>query len=111
MSHRITTKTEIKDKKLAIQAIKTAGWGHTVEGSTIRFHDGPMSRASLNLSTGEVVGDTDIHRRRDHTGLGALNQLYSEAKFRREAQRQGHEIVARTTDKQGRIHLRCKIHG
>jgi hypothetical protein len=110
MSHRITTRTEIKDKKLALQALKAAGWAHRVEGNTIQVNDGPMRYASINLATGDVTGDTDLHRR-GHDSLGALNQLYAEAKFKQVAQRQGHEIVSRSVDKQGRIRLRCKIHG
>jgi len=110
MSHRITTKTEIKDKKLAITALKASGWSYTENGNTLQIHDGPMRRAAINLSTGVISGDTDIHRR-DHAGLAALNQGYSEAKFRQEALKQGHQILWRKEEQNGRIRMRCKTHG
>lgn len=110
MSHRITTKTEIKDKKLAIQALKANGWSYTESGSTLYIADGPMRRASINLSTGVVAGDTDLHRQ-DVEGLQALNQGYAEAKFKQEALKQGHQILWRKQEQNGRIRLRCKAHG
>lgn len=105
MSHRITTKTEINNKKLAIQALKIAGWSYTEQGNTLRIHDGPMSNASVNTSTGEVTGDTDWHRRTGGDGLQALNKYYAEAKIRRETQKQGGQIMSREMTKNKNIVL------
>lgn len=74
MSHRITTKTSIKDENIAKAALAKAGWAHNVSGKTIDITSGPMSGARINLTTGEVVGDTDYH---DKSALQSLNQGYS----------------------------------
>jgi hypothetical protein len=105
MSHRITTKTEITNKKLAIQALKTAAWGYTESGDTLRVLDGPMRNATVNTSTGTVSGDTDWHRRGGGDGLQALNKFYSEALIRAETQKQGGQIESRTLDKDQNIIL------
>lgn len=45
MSHRVTTKTEIKDKAIALQAAKTAGIGVIDDGSYLRFTGGALNNA------------------------------------------------------------------
>lgn len=74
MSHRITTKTSIQDESVAKAALTKAGWSHTVSGKTITVTSGPMNGARINLTTGEVIGDTDYH---SDSALQALNQGYS----------------------------------
>lgn len=107
MSHRVTTKTEIKDKAIAIAALKAANYTYVEQGDTLRVTSGPMDRAVIHLKTGEVVGDTDVHNKSDDS-LGALKQRYTEAKFRRELQLSGGEIMSSVTNKDGDIVLRCK---
>lgn len=98
MSHRVTTRTDIKDKTVAVQALKKAGWGHHPEGDTgISVTTGPMAGAFIDLRTGIVSGDTDD--RLNEKKLGALKKFYAEAVFLREAQRQGHQVESRTVMK------------
>lgn len=105
MSHKITTKTDIKDKKLAETALKAAGWGYDVSGRTIRVTSGPMRNASINLQTGEVVGDTDYHGQNE---LGALRQHYSLAMVKQQCIKQGATIESERVDaKTGDIVLVC----
>lgn len=103
MSHRITTKTKITDKKLAAQALKAAGWSFTEDGNRLFITDGPMRNASLNLSTGEVVGDTDYH---NSDNLGALRQHYGLAAYKAQCFEQGATIESESVDaKTGEIVL------
>lgn len=75
MSHRITVSTEIKDRAAAAKALQKKGWRFADEGTEYRITSGPMSGASIDFSTGLVVGDTDLHSKDQ---LGSLNQAYSE---------------------------------
>ncbi len=102
MSHRTTLSTEIKEKNLAIQALKLAGWRYTEEGESLRIISGPMSRSVINLRTGKITGDTDWHSRGQ---LGALNKHYMEAKIRSEAIKKGATIESREVLKNGDIRL------
>jgi len=106
MSHRVTTRTEIKDKSIAIQALKSAGFSYAERGDTsISVTSGPMSGASIDLRTGVISGDTD--RRHSQKSLGALRKHYTEAKFRKEALKQGHQVESRQVLKNGTIRLIC----
>lgn len=107
MSHRVTTQTEIKDKSLAMRALKSAGYSYVDQGTSLLITSGPMNTATIDLTSGVVAGDTDRHRRGDDS-LGALKQHYAEAKYRAEMQKQGHDIVSRVVDKNGDIVLHCK---
>lgn len=108
MSHRVTTETEIKDKGLALQALKQAGFSYReVSPDTLTITSGPMTHASLNLTTGTVSGDTDHGHSRD--SLGVLKQFYGEAKYRAECLKQGIQIESRQLDKQGNIVLMCAM--
>jgi len=110
MSHRVTTQTEIKDQALAIQALKAAKMDFTQSGSTIRITSGPIAGASINLTTGDVEGDTDQGHRRSDNSLGLLKRHYAEAKIQQECRIQGITIESRTVEKDGRIRLRCQGH-
>lgn len=105
MSHRVTTQTEMKDKALALQAAKLAGVNVADEGNYLRFTSGPLARASLDLRTGLISGDTDY----GHTveKLDALKMHYSEAKYKLECARQGIMIESRTVNKDGEVTLIC----
>jgi hypothetical protein len=93
MSHRVTFSSEIKDPELAIRALSASKMTYQQyqEGgaSMIRITSGPLTHATINLRTGEVISDSDIHRKDE---LGALRQAYSEAEFKRDAQRRGVQI-------------------
>jgi hypothetical protein len=106
MSHRITTRTKIKDKKLAIQALKQAGWSYNESGSTLRITDGPMRSSAIDLSTGDIRGDTDQHSRNQ---LGALRKYYGEAKYRQECIKRGALVESREVIKNGDIRLICSM--
>lgn len=107
MSHRVTTKTEIKDRTLAIQALKSAGMSYQEHGDTIRITSGRMANATLNLKTGDITGDSDY----GHTGttLGVIRQGYAEAKSRAEILKQGHTIYDRVAEKNGDVTLYCRM--
>lgn len=107
MSHRVTTQTEIKDKALAIQALKAGGFSFSEQGTNLTVTSGPMRNATINLSTGLVSGDTDFHSKDD---LGALRQAYAEAKYKKECQKQGISVDSRkviTVNGQQVIRLEC----
>ena len=99
MSHRVTTRTDIKDKTIAEKALRKAGWSYHSEGDTgISVTTGPMAGAFIDLRTGVVSGDTDD--RLNAKKLGALKKYYAEEVFMREAvQRQGHQIESRSVMK------------
>lgn len=109
MSHRITTKTEIKNKDIALKALKAAGWKYDERGGKLVIASGPMRGADVNFETGEVGGDSDYLDRGDDS-MGSLNRHYAEALFRNEAQKRGIDILSRTVEKNGEIVLRCKAH-
>lgn len=103
MSRRVTTKTEIKDRELALQALKTAGMSYRESGKNIFITSGRMANASIDLTTGEVTGDSDYGH--NSGTLGGLRQSYAEAKFRSECLKQGISITERTTEKNGNVVL------
>lgn len=106
MSHRVTTQTEIKDKELAVQALQKAGWSYRDQGATLCVTSGPMTNATIDLSTGTIQGDTD--HRHNESKLGALRKYYTEAKFRKEALKQGISIESREILADGRIKMVCQ---
>lgn len=110
MSHRVTTQTEIKDKALAIQALKQANMAYSESGSTLHITTGPIADAMINLTTGEVSGDTDRGHKRGDDGLGILKRFYAEAKVQQECALQGIVIEERIVEKDGRIRLKCQGH-
>jgi len=103
MSHRVSTKTEITDKGLAIAALTQAGISFRESGDQIHLTSGDVRNAVINLKTGEISGDTDYQ----HTTqkFGVLRQFYSEAKFLSEAAKTGTIIEQRDVDHEGNIVL------
>jgi len=93
MSRRITTKTEIKDKDLAGQALKTLGYDYRTNGDTITITSGPLSHATINLKTGDTNSDSDYGHGDDSFGI--LKQHYMEAFLRKEYLRTGIRIEER----------------
>ena len=109
MSHRITTKTEIKDKKLAIAALNKQGWTYYDRGQDmIHVTSGPLSGATINTKTGEISGDTDIHRR-GFDGLEALSQPYAEVAWTQQVTKQGGMIEQRSVNKAGNVEIIARI--
>ena len=107
MSHRVTTQTTITEKKIAIAALKAAGWSYTESGNNLRISSGPMARSTINLSNGEVFGDAD-HVNDGDSSMGALNQGYSEALVRANAMNEGYEVEGREIEHAtGDIILHC----
>lgn len=104
MSRIITTRTEIKDKALAMQAFKQAGVSCIEQGDRfLRFTSGSMRNALLDLETGTITGDSDFGH---EDGLGGvLRQYYSEAQFKQEALKIGTTIDEREVNKEGEIVL------
>ena len=108
MSHRVTTQTEIKDKALAIEAIKAAGFTYAEDNDRLHITSGSMQNATIDLRTGIVSGDTDHRHTKEK--LGALRKHYTEAKFRAECLKQGISIESRRVDEHGNIRLMCQAH-
>jgi hypothetical protein len=105
MSRRITTKTQMTNKDLALDAIKMAGLSYSEEGaSTLRITSGDLRNATINLTNGNVTGDTDYHGR---DALGALRKFYSEAQIRERCRLEGHTVEERHVMQDGRIRLVC----
>lgn len=105
MSHRVTYKSELRDRDLTIQALAAIGCSYRNEGATKLVAIGsPLDGATIDLSTGEIVGDTDFHTRDQ---LGVLRQHYSEAEFRRMAILQGVTVETRQVTQEQVIELYC----
>jgi len=114
MSHRISIATSITDRTIAEAALKAKGWGYDVSGDTIRITSGPMSRANINLKTGEVSGDTDVHTDKygAHGNLGSLNRAYSEQLVRAQvASKSGYFEVCEEVQVNGKGKLRLVAAG
>lgn len=103
MSHRITTKTEIKDLALAKKALDQAGMGYRESGTTLAITSGSLRGATMDLATGEISGDSDFHSR---DSLGALRQIYAEQLVRSRIQMAGHYVESREMQ-DGKIILHC----
>jgi hypothetical protein len=109
MSRRVTFRSELKDRDLTIQALKSLNYSYTESGrDTLLITSGPMNRATINLKSGEVEGDSDFHSKGE---LGGLRQAYSEAEFRRVTQRQGAVIESRDVLSNGQIKMRVRMTG
>lgn len=107
MSHRVTTKSEMKDRSVVEAACRDAGIAYSVSGNSVSFTSGPLRGSYLDLTTGDIRGDSDYR----HTPeiLGALRQGYSEAKVKMELSKQGGYVEERNVDSQGRVVLLCHV--
>lgn len=104
MSHRITTQTSITNKTFAKEALKLAGLSYTESSNTLHVTSGDMRNASINLKTGTITGDTDMHNKK---ALGTLRKFYSEAQIRERCMQEGHTVEDRQVLEDGRIRLVC----
>lgn len=107
MSHRVTVQTEIKDKALAISALKAGNISYREQGDMLHLTSGGFDGATINLRTGDISGDTDYGHQAGKLGL--LRQNYSEAKYRAEAIKQGISITSKSVNKDGDIVLMCRM--
>lgn len=103
MSHRVTSRTEIRDAELATSALKQAGYSFDQRGNQILITSGDMKGANINLQTGDITGDSDMGHQA--AAFGALRQFYSEAKVKKETSQASGYIENRSTDQQGNIIL------
>lgn len=109
MSRRVSFRSEIKDRDLAISALTSLEYSYQARGEDgLDITSGPLTRAHINLRTGEVESDSDYH---SHADLGGLRQAYSEAEFRRVAQRQGATIESRTVNARNEVKLMVRMTG
>lgn len=108
MSRRVTFKSELKDRELAIQALQSKGYSFDEGGNTLLITSGPLARATINFKTGEVESDSDYHSKSE---LGGLRQAYSEAECKRVIQRQGATIESRTVNQKNEIELLVRMTG
>lgn len=108
MSHRVTTKTEIKNKALAISALKASGCDFREEGNNISISSGPLRGATLNLTTGVIGGDWNSGLRQGNDSIGFLKRFYAEATIMEEFALQGIAVEQRVVEKDGRIRLICQ---
>ncbi len=104
MAHQVTTETELTDASLLASALRAASIAFRIEKRKVVMTQGEAT-ATLDLRTGRVTGDVEVMDRR----LGIVKQLYGEAKYRAECERQGITIEARTVDKDGSIVLMCSM--
>ena len=76
---------------------------HEVRGNMIYMSSGDFKNASLDLSTGNIEGDSDYGHKQDR--FGVLRQHYSSAKVKAEFLKTGTVIDEETTDEEGSIVL------
>ena len=108
MSHRVTTRTEIRDKSLAIQALKSAGLSFIDRTNSLEVTSGPMMGATIDLRTGNIEGSFDVGLRDSNNSLGFLKRHYAEAKIMQEFMIRGIAVESREVLKDGSIRLICQ---
>jgi hypothetical protein len=91
MSHRVTTKIDMTDKRLAKEALKEAGLSFTESGESLHITGGTgLRNATINLRDGTITGDTDYgHNQRT---FSKLRCFYNLAKYKEEVFKQGGTI-------------------
>lgn len=108
MSHRVTTKTEITDRELALAAFKAAGVTFRDNGNDQFQVTSKGVTADLNLKTGALSGDSD-HLRGGPFDL--LKQHYAQEKYLWELRRAGHTVESIQKNAQGDIVIMYQTHG
>lgn len=105
MSHRVTNRTKIRNRDLAVQAMQTAGFAYSeISDGVFHITGGKMNGATLDTSTGIISSDSGYHGRAD---LNALNQPYAELLARKEAMVRGIQVESKQVLADGRIRLMC----
>lgn len=107
MSHRVNMKTQIKNADRAKEALKLAGCSYRESGGMIHITSGGLENVSIDLTSGNISGDSDY----GHTAekIGILRQHYTEAERRYVYLKEGVTIESRSMDEKGRIVLACRM--
>lgn len=105
MSHKITIKTEITDRAAIERACKTQGWDYRISADRVSFESGPLGRATLNLKTGAVTGDSDFHSQKAAVAFGVA---YSEALWMNRIEEGGY-LEERVVLNDGTIRLTASV--
>ena len=93
MSRRVTNNVKMTDKNLAKDAIKLAGCSYREEGNTLVITSGAYANSRVNLTTGEITGDSDYNHSEE--SLGKIQRNYSEARLNEEIRIKGWQIQSR----------------
>jgi hypothetical protein len=96
----MTTVTELRDPALLAQALHGVGVAFTLEKDAVVMTEGPAT-VTLDLKTGSLTGDVEAMGKK----LALVRQLYAEAKYRAECDREGIDVLHRTVGKDGDIVL------
>jgi hypothetical protein len=104
VGHRVTIETELKNAVLVDVALRAAGFAFTREKEAFVIVADDVT-ATLDTRTGRLTSeDVEMPRK-----FGLLRQLYTEAKYHAECERQGITFEARTIDKDGNVVLLCSM--
>ena len=106
MSRRIAMKVGMTNRELVVGALKNAGYSYSESGNRINILSGPLSRASINLASGELEGDSDYHTSVEVDGL---KQFYRESAVRADYAKNGGQMTERTVHQNGDIELIYQI--
>lgn len=106
MSHRITTQTKVTDREIAEAALNKAGWAFRTSGNSISIQGGPLNRATIDLATGKISGDTDWH---SSDTLGSLNRYYGEAMVEKQVMESGGYIEGERIETEDSIILVANV--
>lgn len=100
MSKRVTTETEIKDRSIAMDAFRAANvQAREITADTFEVRAG-RSVGTLNLRTGQIVGDDMSFTAKD---FEPLKQHYAERKYLWELTQRGASVHSRNVEQNGDI--------
>jgi hypothetical protein len=106
VSHKITIKTEITDKAAVERACTEKGWEYEIASETrVSFETGPLRGARLDLRTGAITGDSDLHSKSKAIEFGVA---YSEALWMNRISEGGY-LEERTVLGDGTIRLTATV--
>jgi hypothetical protein len=106
MSKRVTTQTEITDRSICLDALKSAGLHHKVLTPDTFEIRTAHSTGVLDLRTGQIEGDDMSFKGGD---FDTLKQHYAEQKYMWELTKRGASIHNREIDKEGNIIIQYQI--
>lgn len=104
MSHRITTKSSMKDPRLIRKALEIAKMNYEEKAGVFRITSGSHRSATIDSQTGIITGDSDWHG----GILGDLRQNYAEAQHLEQLRLAGCEVEERTVLRTGQVQLICR---
>lgn len=104
MSRRVTLQTKLQNGDILKAALTKANCTYSQEGSNyIRITSGEFRNVMVNLTTGDVSGDSDY--RHTEQLLSRLNVVYNEELTMREANMEGAMLTNRQEMKNGEVVL------